>query len=309
MAKMLGVSSRTLRQWSTSCSSEPKKPGRKKVETSFFELLAIAREWKKQGRPGSRPVANALPKMRVRVVREVIAELKKRSERRYQKIRLQNRSSLVVKQIGIVGAMDAATIQKGDEFIVYRDRASLGVSTLNSDSYTNSSDSLKILWNLKEKDKLPFVLCTDNGSPFCSDVVASFLKENKVIQLHSLPYVPQHNGSAENAVCEIKKILDQGMNPQEACELLNKYRFRSKLGWKTSYEVEQEHAKPCTNEERTKFYEAACIAIELAVQGKKSSCEIRKFRREAIFQTLESFSLATRIKGHLTPSLKAEAIT
>jgi hypothetical protein len=205
--------------------------------------------------------------------------------------------------------MDAATIQKGDEFIVYRDRANLSTSSLSCVFHTQAQDVLGSLCELKKNGTLPFVLCTDNGSPFCAEVVESYLKENKVVHLRSLPRVPQHNGSAENAVCEIKQLLAYGLNPAEACEVLNLQRRRAKLGFKTSFEMAQENDQPCTDEERTKFYEATNMAIEIAVLGKKSSCELRKARREAVFQTLESFSLITRTKGHLAPSLKAEDIS
>lgn len=307
MAAVLGVSARTLRNWRNNSNClEPKKPGRRSCKVSISEMLTIAREWEQQGRPGSRPVIAALPQLRVRVIRRVVAELKKRSQKRHVKIRFKNRISVVVKKAGVFGAIDAATIQKGEDIIVYRDRGNLEVDSLDCDSHTRSSDVLNILKNLKDQGKLPFVLSSDNGSPFCARDVEDFLEENKVIQLRSLPRVPQHNGSAENAVLEIKQLIGQSLNPSEAIWVLNNRRRRAKLGWKTSSEMTQLNPQSCTENERAMFYSAACEAIRVAELGKKSSCELRKTKREAIFQTLERFSFITRTRGHLTPSLKAE---
>ena len=139
---------------------------------------------------------------------------------------------------------------------------------------------------------------TDNGSPFVAGEVEEFMAENKIIHLRSLPRVPQHNGSAENAVGDVKRLIKDGATLETACRTLNDYRKRQTLNWKTATEVDQVNFQPCTEEKRNAFYNAAKSAIEAAQLGTKSAYEKRKAGREAIFQTMESFSLITRIRGH-----------
>src|SRR5579871_6475726 len=78
MSQSLSVTTRTLRSWKKLASEgkRPSKRGRKKSVSTLGELLAITREWERQGRPGSRPIIAALPGIRVRLIRDVVAGLK-----------------------------------------------------------------------------------------------------------------------------------------------------------------------------------------------------------------------------------------
>ena len=262
------------------------------------ELLAITREWKKQGYPGSRPVCHGLPGLRVRLIRLVVAELKVRRKKDFEKIRKNIRVRVVVHDPGTVSVMDGATIKKGEDIIVYRDRGSLSTKNEQCAGAVKASDTLRVLDKLKEQERLPLVLCTDNGSPFCAEKVADFLIENQVVHLKSLPRVPEHNGSAENAVNEIKKLVREGIEPEAACSILNQHRLRMTLNYKTSDEVDQERLKLCSQEERARFFEATRAAITAALVGTQSALEKRKAERQAIYQTMESFSLITINRGH-----------
>lgn len=280
------------------------------MPVSLAEMIAISREWKHQGYPGSRPIIHALPKMRVRVVRETISKLKQRRKNRAETRRKEQRLSIEVHEVARVGVMDAASVTRGEEFIVYRDRASLTTSSQDSsEGYTRSADTLRLLGDLKNKGQLPLVVGSDNGSPFCAAEVENFLKTNQVIHLRSLPSVPQHNASAENAVREFKDLLKIGLTAEKAALTLNDNRLRGKLGWLTSSEINRNQFKPVSQDERTLFYNAARSAIDLATINKKNTCEKRKAEREAILRTLESFSLITITKGRSTHPSKAEAIT
>jgi len=310
ISEMLKVTTRTLRSWKSKCHKPKKKRGRKRIGVTLTEMLTIAREWKRQGSPGSRPIIQALPKMRVKVIQNLISELKERKKKRYENKRMEVRTSVVVHQVSALGVMDAASMIRGEEFIVYRNRGSLQMMTEEcAQGATQSSDTIGFLEGLKQKGQLPLVVGTDNGSPFCADSVETFLQDNKVVHLKSLPRVPQHNGSAENAVLELKALLLDGISAADACDILNKNRLREKLGWQTSDAVNQNKFKPVTEDERTIFYNSARTAIDLAMKDKKSACEKRKAEREAIFQTLESFSLITRTQGRSTHPFKAERIT
>lgn len=83
-----------LRSWKKDHRKAYNKRGRKKLEVTLLEVFAITREWLRQGRPGSRPVIYALPQLRIKVVRSVIAELKHRYKKRYEKIKVQERKTM-----------------------------------------------------------------------------------------------------------------------------------------------------------------------------------------------------------------------
>jgi len=278
---------------------------------TVFEKLAIAREWDRQGRPGSRPVIKALPHHRVRLIREVVEELKLRKRRKSEKKRKEVRVSVKVLHSGVMMAMDAGQVpSEGGDFIISRDRGSISVNAEKCESTSaRSSDTLRVLNTLKEENKLPLVWCTDNGSPFCSEIVEDFLSENLVVHLKSLPRVPQHNGSGESAVNDFKSGIKQGRSPEQTCLVFNQHRLRAKLNWQTPAQAEQTNRKLCTPDERTMFYETARAAVNVAVLGTKNAKEKRKAEREAILQTLETFSFITITRGHRSRWTKAEEIT
>lgn len=266
------------------------------------QLFVIAREWRRQGRlVGSRPVLAALKGVRVRLIRTVVAELKRRRRARRQRHQLANRTTVTVHNPGTMVAIDAARVpqQEGGEHIVFRDRGSLSVHAKRSEGIAIcASDTLKVLRELKQQGRMPLVIASDNGSPFIAGPVEEFLRENKVVHLKSLPRVPQQNGSAENAVGELKRLTREGWDCDQACRILNHSRKRESLHWKTPAEIDQNNFQPYTQQMRDEFYATAKAAIKAARLGTKTAYEKRKAEREAIFQTLESFSLITRIRGH-----------
>jgi hypothetical protein len=242
-------------------------------------------------------------------VRELISKLKQRKTKRYEVHRSRVRVRIKVAKPNVVLTMDGASPATGD-FVVIRDRADLSVNVTACESHLNSKDTIYVLNNLKSEDDLPLVVGTDNGSPFCSEEVEEYLKENKIVHLKSLPYVPQHNGSCENAVKEFKTLLGKyKLAPEEACRRLNECRLRASLAWRTSCQYRKEEQQPWSKDVREEFYEAATKAIRESQAGTKSVYEKRKAEREAIFQTLETFELITRTRGSPSRSVKAEEIT
>jgi hypothetical protein len=200
--------------------------------------------------------------------------------------------------------------EHGGDFIVFRDRGSISVNANKCGTNSaRSGDTIKALTELRKTGKLPLVLGTDNGSPFCSKEVEDFLNKNKVVHLRSMPHVPQHNGSAENSVNDFKSLVTDGFTPSQACQALNQHRRRATLDWQTPAQTEQMRRKLCTDSERASFFQATRSAITMAQLGTKTAKDKRKAEREAIFQTLENFSLIVRTRGHHSPSSKAEEIT
>lgn len=312
VSRSLEVTDRTLRSWKKKAKVEARgevRRGRKPGKLDLFMQIKIGREWQKQGYPGSRPVEKALRDVPIRQVRQVIAAIKRRKEERYQAHRKRVRVRIKVVKPNVVVTMDGASPESGD-FVVVRDRADLSVNATACESHLASKDTIQVLNKLKSKDDLPLVVGTDNGSPFCSEAVKDYLKEHKIIHLKSLPYVPQHNGSCENAVKEFKTLIGKyRLGPEEACRRLNEGRLRASLSWQTSCQYRKEKQKPWSREAREEFYDAATKAIRESQAGTKSVYEKRKAEREAIFQTLENFELITRTRGSPSRSVKAEEIT
>ena len=311
IAEALGVSERTLRAWKKTAAkflAEPRSANNKAIR--FCVLLKAAREWKKQGYPGSRPVSAALPNVPVRVVRSAIAKLKERRRKRADQKRRAHRVSVRVKHPGTVVTVDGATIRKGEDHIVSRDRANLSVQTRPCvNGALSALDTLAVLNNLKVQNRLPFVYCSDNGSPLCANVVSEFLNKNYIVHLKSLPRTPQHNGACENAVREWKELLKEGLSPSKATEVLNEHRKRRSLGYKTSLEFDRENYRGYTKQDRKKFFETTKTAIELAMLGTKSGTEKRKRERAAILQCMENFSLIQIIRsGQLRPKTPEETL-
>jgi transposase InsO family protein len=292
------VSLRTLNNWKRNAAGEWPVRGPARVKIYQREMFAVAREWRRQGCPGVRPVIAALPNVRVRAARLVIAELKLRKGKRRSRIRKNVQVRVRVKKPGAVITMDGATIRKGEDHIVYRDRGSLSVQTKPcANGNLAAIDTMAVLGSLASARRLPLVYCSDNGSPLCAVVVRDFLEKNYIVHLKSLPRVPQHNGSCENAVKEFKELINDDYHPLEATEILNERRKRRQLGFKTSAEFDTENFQQYTEDQRQKFYYAAKAAIQEAQLGMKSEYEKRKAEREAIFQTMERFSLITRTRG------------
>ena len=308
LAKSFRVTERTLNSWKRRAQADLTiRPGPTKKGITLREKLIIGREWKRQGFPGSRPVIAALPGIRVRAVRIVVEELKARRRKRRAQHKKRVQVRIRVNKPGTVLSADGATVQKGEDYIVYRDRGNLSVCTEPCISgVLATADTLAMLEKLKGLGRLPLVFTTDNGSPLCSNIVCNFLDNNFIIHLKSLPRVPQQNGSAENAVKEFKELIKEGYPPDEVSKILNERRKRRQLNYRTSQEFDQENFNRYTQDKRCEFYQATKLAIEEAQLGMKSVYQKRKAEREAILQTMVNFSLITKTRGGQLCSPKPE---
>lgn len=308
MASQLEVSERTLRNWKLKYGQDVPPRGRKRSGITLTTMLKIAREWRRQGYPGSRPIVHALKGVPVRRIRETVQALKVRRRKRYELHKENVRVRVKTNRPGIITALDGASPERG-EYIVSKDLGDLRVLAIKCEGPVQSTDTMTVLKDLKRRGELPLVYRSDNGSPLCAEVVQEFLRENKVIHLRSLPRVPQHNGSNENAVKEVKTLMDMyGLSSEEACEKLNANRLRQSLNWQTSEQYRRDHFKPISDTEREIFFKTANAAIKQKTFSINSVYERRKAEREAIFQTLEDFKLITRTRGRHSTPLNAERI-
>ena len=310
VAQALKRTPRTLRLWKAKAQKKiKKKSGRPRQKVNPKEKLIIEKEWERQGYPGSRPVIQALPKVRVRVVREVIKDLKSKRKKRRDKTIKAVRKSIRVKEAGTVLAMDGTTKKRGDDYLIYRDRGSLSVNAEKCGGPLRTHNILRVLTKLKSEKKLPLVYCTDNGAPLCSKAIESFLEKNYIIHLKNLPHTPQHNGSCENAVREFKELFSEILDLKVVTQTLNTNRMRASLNWQTSCEFEKSNTKTFTPKERMKFYANTKANIKNALIGINNAKEKRLREREEILKTMENFSLITITRGSQSRESKAEVIT
>lgn len=307
-AEMLGVSVRTLRNWKN-VESKNKKIGRPKVENTLGDKITIGREWKKQGYKGSRPVIAALPWMRVRLVREVVSQLKLRRHKRKQNIILKNRLSIKGLHPNAIHVLDATDIGQREMLLVGKDRATQFLKVNKIKHRFNDDETIRYLGELKKESGLPLVLATDNGSQFCSQKVKHHLKREKIVHLRSQPHTPQHNGACEIAVRELKETLSETKDLDKAVNKLNCGLKRRQLGYKTAIEIDQQKKIDYTYEERLEFYEAAEKNVRLKTFGLKNAREVRKAEREAILETLERFKLVKLTRGDQKLIMKRENIS
>lgn len=307
-AQLLGVTTRSIRNWKTDVKLD-KKVGRKKIKITLKEKIVIAKEWKRQGYPGTRPVIKSLSQLRIRAVREVIGQLKQRRQKRYYKVKTKVRTSIKVYHAGTVGSMDGTSIKRGNDFVVYRDRGSLKINAEKCESNLRSIDTIKVLDAVKAQRQLPFVLCTDNGSPFCAGNIEDYLSKNYIIQLKNLPHVPQHNGACERAVREFKEVFIENLDPEKTIKILNNNRLRPSLSWQTSNEFEKNNYRIFELADRIKFYENTKEKIYEATENIKSRKEKRKKEREAILKNMELYGLIKINRGNQSRCAKPETIT
>lgn len=209
-------------------------------------------------------------------MREVIEKLKKRRKKRIANIKLKIRQKIKVKNPGTILTMDGASISKGNDYIVYKDRSSLEINAISCDGHLNSKNTFNVLTKLKKENNLPLVLGTDNGSPFCAKEVEDFLDKNYILHLKNLPRVPEHNGACENAVKEFKDQFVEKLDLEKSLKRLNEHRRRQSLSWQTSSEFKKGKFKFYTPDERINFYMNAKEKINRATTGIKSAKIKRK---------------------------------
>ena len=93
---------------------------------------------------------------------------------------------------------------------------------------STSSTTISLLRKTFAALGLPDVIVSDNGSNFCSDEFADFLKKNGVKNIRTAPYHPASNGLAERAVQTFKegmKKLTEGTLETKLARFLFKYRM------------------------------------------------------------------------------------
>ncbi len=299
VAEALDVSERTLRNWRNSAKKGFKPQGRPKTSS---EVVKLARQkvfllMKKHGCPGWRPIAAELHgEVPVRLVQKFVAEFKQE-----QKIKREVQRHQIT-QKNVIWTLDGAFTKKNSEKIenqVLKDRGSL--AWIGHEASIKASKTIDVV-NVVQKSGLlngfPLVLSTDNGAAYKSSELREFLKANKVIHLRSLPRTPQHNGSVERGICELREIMEAKQSDLKvALECANdRYRRYGKV-WSTANLVYCAKSVPYTEYERDQFYKACAEQLKL-VQGLPVGFRKRRLmEREVVFRLLEEKGYLKRWKS------------
>lgn len=314
MAGCLQVSERTVRNWKRGAREDEKPLGRPARSQSrrYRETLAVRRQVKAMGwGAGWRPIEAAcgLP---TRSVQEGLRVLKARHRKRLREFQGKNRISIEVLGKDVIWAQDAMQAGRvGSRAVmaeVVKDRGTLGNVALAVGGAATGAELVAMLENQKREGRLPLVLATDNGPAYKSREVAGFCEREKLVHLFSRHHLPQDNGAAERGIRELKEESGLGSGVKlrgvdevvsrliQTCRLLGN-RPRACRGMKTSVQLEKDLPAGPEMVPREAFYEAACRAVEKAVQGGGNIRERRRIQRQVIYGLLERINLVRLVRG------------
>ena len=315
LCEVLGVVPRTISNWQKQAreGAAPKMGRPPRAEEQCLEWQVLVREeWERQGKPGWRPVSNALSDVPVRLVQETLRELKLERRKSNAKRIEGTRVSAKVLAREAMWALDGAHVgRSGEDALeaqVVKDRATLTVIPALVGPAANGDKIVEMLKELKETRGLPLVLSTDNGPNYVCEKLEAYLQEEKVVHMLSLPRTPQHNGSGEIAIRELKEVAQAGKGVRWSKEeasvaletgacTLNEKRARGTKGYKTSSRLDEEVPVAYLEVERAVFYERCVQRQNEACAGAVTWREGRMKEREAIWETLEEFKLVIRTRG------------
>lgn len=118
---------------------------------------------------------------------------------------------------------------KGKEFLIYFDSYSKYCDIVLMHSTVAKSVNER-LGNIFSYLGLPSKIVSDNGPPFNSYEYNKFLENHHIENLHSPPYHPQSNGSAEKSVSTVKNALkkffiDENLSSLSLSQKIQKFRI------------------------------------------------------------------------------------
>lgn len=235
-------------------------------------------------------------------------------------MRRQERVEVLVKNaIWVQDSAQVAQTPEGGkvESQIIKDRGPCITVGISTGGPTTGAETIALLEELRTTRGLPLVLGSDNGSPFVCREVEEYFRRHQVIHLRSLPRTPQHNGSAEVGIGELKRCAGLGAavvsSPEaahaaaiRAAITLNKNRMRGSKGFKTGAELDERMDVSYHQVERTRFYSECSKLIEQIQQSGLKYRATRMAERDAIYGTMENYGLVKRYRGGSQATSKAE---
>lgn len=316
-AALLGMPERTLRDWTLKADTERGPVGNPGYDGASRSAARepVLRELEAQGWPGWRPVARALQgRVPTRLVQQWVSALKRERRKREADGERERRVSMRVLGRDVLWAEDGAAVgrsPRGREAMeVLRDAAASRTVGIAEGPPARGEDLVALLEDAgRRRGTLPLVLARDNGGPQKSAALARFCERERIVMLRNHPRTPRHNPHAERAIGELKQVSgldadvpladtgEAGRRLEAAWTMLDHSRRRARLGYRTAAAVDARMPGWYDRVARERFYEAARAAIEEATLRCPTVRARRLAEREAIFRTLEDFSLILRTRG------------
>lgn len=318
LAKRLGVTKRTLRNWKTKAKRDCElRSGRPRYTRSdhIRALILVARELKRQGYPGSPAISSVLKdKVQLRLIRKYVSAIKERRRTKKLEFLRLNRISVQVQATNVIWTQDGTHLgrkkNKAIEAQLIKDRASKKIICAMTGEAANGKEVVRTLELLKISRELPLVWMTDNGAAYCNEDVKKFMDREKIIHVRSLPRTPQHNGAAEVMMREIKNDCMLGKKTvllsanegharlTESVVKINKNRRRLSLGFKSSDEKDEELSMNVKRIDREVFYEQYQQELNASVDVQNVR-QKRLREREIVMCLLEKHKMILRKRSGL----------
>lgn len=297
VARALGVSERTVRNWCNQAKKDVPKMGRPSLSDEKLKEAKklVFAEMKIHGAPGWRPISVALKgKVSVRLVQRYVAEYKFEARKKYVPRRMK------VNGKNVIWSMDGA-ITKDDsktENQVIKDRGTrCWVGIKSCPKASRSSDVIQVLNESIAKKGYPLVLATDNGPAYTNKEVGRHLRKLKIIHLKSLPWTPQHNGSVEVGIKELREIMSsKEIKLKEAVKVANARLRKYGNKWMDSESAFENAAMLYNKRDRELFYEACTKQLSALAKQPLNLKKKRLIERELVFKELEKRGLVTKWK-------------
>lgn len=327
-AQAVDVEPRTLRNWKARPTLKDfPKAGRPAHDERAHRraFWKVGREYVRQGKgAGWRALKTAIGhEVPTRLIQTRLRELKRCEKRHERRQILQTQVRVDVTARNALWVQDSAQLARDPrdgskiEAQVIKDRGPLVTVGLSTGAPARGQDVVHLLDLLKRTRGLPLVLGSDNGSPFVSEEAKAYLRREKVIHLRSLPRTPEHNGSAEIGIAELKRcsglqaalqMLPEAAHARvvRAALRLNQFRIRTSKGLKTGSQLDETFPESYHRVERDRFYQECSSGIEQVQQRYSNTRERRMAEREVIYRTLERYGLVKRYRGGSRAATKAE---
>lgn len=301
LAEGLEVTPQTLRNWKRLAAMEEKpQTGRPRYsQEKVLEAESLVRmELERQGYPGWRPVAKAIPWLPVRLVQSSVAKIKRERRIHIRKKLSSSRTNTKVLVREAVWTIDG-TQTKGAEGKKYnqviKDRGSLAYRAVMAGDPARADDVVSLL---SAMPNLPLVIASDNDKIYCGEKTAEWLRRRQVVHLKSLPRTPQHNGAIEVSIRALKEAAEhRGASLATTANQINTYRLLGSKGYKTPTVLDAELPVAYHKVNRAVFYEKCMVRLRRVAEAPMKWREKRLAEREVIYATLEEYGLIKRSGG------------
>lgn len=330
MARLLGVTPRTVRRWKAGAAGPRRPRGRPAKRPERAAIWAAARAWRRMGHTaGWRPVLAALVAVPRRHVQLVVGALKRRRRARAERRRERLRTRLLTAGRDVLWSLDATHLGRDAAGRVVEGQAVREVATTRTLAQSvggavDTADAVAVVAAAAAErgGRYPLVLVTDNGSAYTSEGFERFLAARRVVHLRSLPHTPRHNPWVERGHRDLKEesglgkgvVIDDvaaaAVALADARDRIDRHRPRATLGNRTACSVDAEMAVPYDEPVRAQLAARIAQRVAAGAHDQMSKRERRVLRREAVLASLEELELITRTRGgRPLHAVKQEAIT